>query len=280
MQERGEFVADTVLLSADRNNIEDCIDLAVEFDLGLEIMLFAYPDVLDGNWRHDIATYKSILRPVRGPITMHGPFMDMVSGSPDAQINALCNQRYQHAIYIASELEIGLVNLHANFIGSLHNPSYRQGWHKRNVPFWHDLAEFAREYGVIITLENMWEFEPTIISDILHEANHPNLKACLDVGHAEVFGDVDFTLDHWIGALHPYLVHTHLNNNNGVMDEHHGFDWEQGVLNYNEILPRLRAINPQPNMVMEMWHVEDMRRSLHYFELAEQPITRESSSGD
>ncbi len=260
-------MADRVLLTADRNNVEDVIDLALEFGVGVEVMAFAYPDVLDGNWEHEVATYRSILRPVSGPITMHGPFMDLVSGSPDQQINDVCSRRYQHAIRIAADLGIQVVNLHANFIGSLHNPAYREGWHKRNVPFWHSLAEIAKSYGVIITLENMWEFEPTIIGDILNEINHPNLKACLDVGHAEVFGEADFTVEHWIGALHPHLIHTHLNNNNGVMDEHHSFDWENGVLDYNAILPRLRAVDPAPAMVLEMWQVQSMRDSLHYFEL-------------
>lgn len=260
-------MSDPVLLTADRYNIEDTIDLAIEYSLGLELMAFSYPDVLDGNWKHEMATYKSILRPVPGPITMHGPFMDMVSGSPDGQINELCFRRYQHAIHIAAELGIEIVTLHANFIGTLHNPSYRQGWHKRNVPFWGALAEIAQTQGVTIVLENMWEFEPTIIGDVLNEVDHPNLKACLDVGHAEVFGDVDFTLDHWIGALHPHLIHTHLNNNNGVLDEHYGFDWDKGVLDYTQIIPRLRALNPAPNMVLEMWYVDDMRQSLRYFQL-------------
>lgn len=259
-------MADKVLLSAERNNIEDCIDLALEFDLGLEIMTFAYPDILDGNWEHEIAMYRSILRPLRGTITMHGPFIDLVSGSPDAQINDVSSRRYQHAIRIANSLDISILNLHANFIGSLHNPAYREGWHQRSVPFWYSLAEIAKEYGVTIVLENMWEFDPTIIGDILQAVNHPNLRACLDVGHARVFSNQDLSIAHWIDVLAPYLVHTHLNNNNGVMDEHYGFDWEQGVLDYHEILPLLRPY--APTMVLEMNQVAAMRASLPYFELA------------
>lgn len=274
-------MADQVLLTADRQNIEEVIDLAVEFNLGVEVMAFAYPDILDGNWKHEVATYKGLLRRISGPLSMHGPFMDMVSGSPDQQINELCSTRYQHALYIASELEMDVVNLHANFIGSLHNPSYREGWHKRNVPFWSSLAEIAASYGVTITLENMWEFEPTIIGDILREVDHPNLRACLDVGHSEVFGDVDFSLDHWIGALHPYLIHTHLNNNNGVLDEHHGFDWQEGILDYHTILPRLRKITPSLNYVLEMWNAEDMRQSLNYFDLEESELAQpKKAAGD
>ncbi|GAB4333529.1 MAG: sugar phosphate isomerase/epimerase [Phototrophicales bacterium] len=268
-------MADHVLLTADINNSEEVIALAFEYGIGLELMEFAYPDVLDGNWRQLLATYKGLLRNLPGKLTIHGPFMDMVSGSPDEQINQVCMERYRHSIHIAAELGAELVNLHANFIGSLHNPAYREGWHKRNVPFWMTLAEYAAERGVIIALENMWEFEPFIIRDLLRDVDHPNLKACLDVGHATVFGDVDFTLQTWIETMKPWLVHTHLNNNNGVMDEHYGFDWEHGALDYDEILPLFRAMETPPNFVLEMWHPQDMRDSLYYFQLEKFPINQQ-----
>ena len=264
-------MADQVLLSADRNNIEECIDLALDTGVGVELMTFAYPDVLDGNWKQTVSTYNAILRPIRAPITLHGPFMDLVSGSPDELINHLSTQRYQHAIYIASELGIKVVNLHANFIGSLHNNSYRRGWHERNVGFWHGMAEIAKSNGVTIVLENMWEYEPSIIGDVLREVNHPNLKACLDVGHARVFGDKHHTIADWINHLTPWLIHTHLNNNNGIIDEHYGFDWEDGVLDYNDILPMFRKLENPPYFCLEMWQVSDMRQSLSYFQLDKMP---------
>lgn len=245
------------------------MQLALEHGLGLEIMAFAYPDVLDGNWKHTVATYKTLLRSVVGPLTLHGPFFDMAPGSPDPQINELTARRYQQALHIAAELEVEIVNLHANFIGSLHNPSYRTGWHQRNVPFWGSMAELAQTYGVTVTIENMWEFQPGILAEVLREVDHPYLKACLDVGHATVFGEKSHTLDDWIDALRPYIAHTHMNNNNGVLDEHYGLNWSQGVLNYHDILPKLRALKPAPNFVLEMWQVDDMRDSLGYFDLPE-----------
>lgn len=262
-------MADRVLLTAERGNIEECIDLALEYELGIEAMAFAYPDVLDGNWKHTLATYRTLLRPVPGPITLHGPFLDMVGGSPDDRINQVCSQRYQHAIHIAAELGAELVVFHANFIGSLHNIAYRSGWHERNIIFWRPLAEYAEEHGVLIAMENMWEFEPGIIADLLRDIDHPNLRACLDIGHAHLFGDDQYTLQDWLDTMAPWLIHTHMNNNNGIIDEHYGFNWEHGVLDYHQVLKQVRALNPQPNIVLEMWHVEDMRDSLSYLEIGE-----------
>lgn len=262
-------VADRVLLTADRNNVEECIDLAVEHDLGIEVMAFAYPDVLDGSWENTVATYRAILRRVPGPITLHGPFMDLVSGSPDERINQVSFQRYQHAIHITADLNAELLVLHANFIGSLHNPVYRQGWHQRNLIFWEQLAEYARPRGVTIAIENMWEFDPGIIGDLLRELDHPNLRACLDVGHAHLFADKQVQFQSWLDTLEPWLVHTHMNNNNGQIDEHYGFDWVDGVLDYKEILKKVRALKNSPNIVLEMYHVDDMRRSLEFLEIGE-----------
>ena len=257
---------DRVLLSASRYNLHECIALAADQGLGVEVMAFAFPDVLDGDWRSTLRAYKEALRLVPSKITLHGPFMDMVSGSPDPRINAVCVARYSHAIRIAAELGATQVVFHANFIGTLHNRFYRDGWHARNVEFWGPLAEYAAAHGVIVLLENMWEFDPTIIGDLLAEVNHSYLRACLDVGHAHLFTEPSFSFAYWLEVLEPYLCEIHMNNNNGVLDEHHGLDWEHGVLNYHELLPLIRAINPTLDLVLEMDKVQDMADSLYYFQ--------------
>jgi len=264
-------MSDRVLLSAGFDNVHDCVETAIERELGLELMAFAYPHVLDGDWRITLAEYKEIIKPVTGAITMHGPFMDMVSGSPDPRINAVCVARYSHAIRIAAELGAKQIVFHANFIGSLHNTFYREGWHKRNVEFWGPVADYAEQHDVLILLENMWEFDPTIIANLLAEVNHPYLKACLDVGHAHLFSDHHYSFDYWLKTMKPWLVEIHMNNNNGILDEHHGFDWENGVLDYHEILPKIRAVDTTLDLVLEMDTVADMRNSLYYFKI-EEPV--------
>lgn len=265
-------MADRVLLSLDKNNLEEGVILAKEYDLGVEVQAFAYPDMLDGDWEAQVERHREQLAGVKGPIAMHGPFLDMVSGSPDPRIQQVCIQRYKHAIDIAPMIGATIVNLHANYIGSLHNTGYRVSWHNRAVQFWRQMAEYAREFGVTIVLENMWEFDPNILADLLREVNHPNLLACVDIGHTYIFSDDRFTLQDWLETLKPWLIHTHMNNNNGVIDEHHGFDWDFGVLDYNIVLEHVRALPYPPNIVLEMYTIDAMRQSLSYFEVG-QPTT-------
>lgn len=259
-------MGDRVLLSASPANVEDCVNLAVKHGLGIEVMAFAYPDVLDGDWRSVLERYRGLLQPVPGMLTMHGPFMDMAAGSPDQQINEVCNGRFRHALRIAHELGAQIVNLHANFIGAIPNQAYRVGWHQRNVIFWSGIAEYAQQLGVTVVIENMWEFDPNIIGDVLKEIDHPNLRACLDIGHAHLYSKVPFPK--WLETLKPYLVHMHVNNNDGTMDIHGGL--AGGFLDYPRLLAQVRELPNQPSITLEMDSVADMEASLGFFQLAQE----------
>lgn len=257
------MVSDQVLLSASKRNFDQCVQVAQEQGLGIEVMTFAFPDVLDGEWKSLVKAYRAQLRSVPGKLAMHGPFMDMAPGSPDSKINQAVIKRYQQAIQIGAELGTEVIVFHANFIAAIHTNEYRSAWHTRNVDFWGPMAEFAQQHGVTLAVENMWEYDPNIIADVLKAINNLHLRACLDVGHAHLFGEVPF--ESWLKALEPLLVHSHMNNNNGKIDVHQAFD--NGVLDYHRILPQMRALSAPPTMTLEMDEVESMLSSLKYFQL-------------
>ncbi|MCA9903609.1 MAG: sugar phosphate isomerase/epimerase [Anaerolineae bacterium] len=256
-------MADRVLLSAGLHNIDDCVSLALEHHLGIELMAFAYPHILDGQWEQVVEQYRTLLAPVGGNLTMHGPFFDMAPGSIDQRINQLTAERYQHALRIAETLSVPLVVFHANFLVSIRTDDYRRSWQERNIKFWGEMADYAQRLGVVIAVENMWEFDPYIISDVLRRVDHPNLRACLDVGHAHLFSQVPF--DEWLDVLSPHIVHLHINNNPGDNDFHQGL--HEGVLDYRQLLPKLRSLPNIPSMTLEMDKVSDMAASLDLLEL-------------
>ncbi|MDX2159962.1 MAG: sugar phosphate isomerase/epimerase family protein [bacterium] len=266
--EQGRSVADRVLLSAGQKNIDACLGLAHEYGLGIEVMAFAYPDLLDGDWQSEVRRYKTLLRNLP-LVTMHGPFFDMAPGSPDKRVNDLVRDRYHHAIRIGSELGASIIVFHGNFIGSLRGDDYRQGWQSRNIEFWHETSAYAEAHQITIALENMWEYDPHILIDVIKEIDNPRLRACLDVGHAHLFSEVPF--EHWLEVVAPYLVHTHLNNNDGFLDNHCAFP--NGVLQYRDILTAIKALPQHPSFTLEMEQVEDMRVSLPYFALSAPPTS-------
>lgn len=256
-------MVDNVVLSASPANIRQCVELALQYDLGIEVMAFAFPDALDGDWRALTDQYRSLLHPINGKITLHGPFMDMAPGSPDKQIIEATMTRFKQGLQIAHELESEIVVFHANFLSQVHTEDYRMGWTRRNIDFWGRLVSYASILGVTIAIENMWEFDPYLIGDILKSVDHPRLRACLDVGHAHLYSRVAF--ETWVRVTAPYLVHIHLNNNDGEDDVHRSL--ADGVLDYSRLLKLLRAVPNSPSFVLEMDRIEDMRSSLAYLDL-------------
>lgn len=253
-----------VLLSAWPRNAQAVAALAAEQGLGVELLTFALPEVLDGDVAAALDSARALLAPVPGMIALHGPFFDMSPGSVDGRVNALTMLRYRQALDIARQLGARLVVFHANFIAALKTAEYRSGWQKRNVAFFREVADYAAECGVIATIENMWEFDPDIIGDVLAGVDHPYLRACLDVGHAHLFSDVPFA--RWLETMQPWLAHTHLNNNEGALDIHRAFP--DGVLDIGPILAALRALPTPPSMTLEMESTDDMLASLQYLRLA------------
>ncbi len=256
-------MSDRILLGASRRTFYECLTLAKAREVGLELQAFAYPDVLDGDWQALVKEYNIALAGLPGEIALHGPFLDMASGSPDSLIREVVRQRLEHSLEIAAMLSARTVVFHPNFIASIHNEPYRNQWTGRQVDFWGPLAERAQALGVTMALENMWEFDPYIIQEVLRQINSPALMACIDVGHTRLFSSI--ALDTWLDVMGPYLIHLHLNNNLGVVDEHRGLD--DGVINYQEIVPKLRALPLHPAFSLEIEKPEDIRRSLRYLEL-------------
>lgn len=258
-------MADRVVLGTNRKNFNDCLTLAIEKGVGLELQAFAYPDTLDSDWEGLVNIYQQALKGLAGEVTMHGPFIDMASGTTDPLIRNVVRRRVSHALEIASILEVRTVVFHANYIASMRNEVYRLEWTEREVYFWGEISERAEELGLTLALENMWEFSPNLIGEVLLQVNSPALRACLDVGHAILFSKLG--LDAWLTAMSPYLVHLHINNTLGEIDEHRALD--DGVIDYAKILPKLRKLPLAPSICLEIDGVEELRRSLPFMHLAD-----------
>ncbi len=254
---------DKVSLACDHYNFEECLELANERDLGIEIQTFAYPDALD-NHPEWVKIYEERLRDFTGPLSMHGAFMDMSSASLDPRIVAVARERYLYNLDLAARLNAKVIVFHANYLTNIRNLPFRRGWTDRQVKFWTVMAERASEFRIKLAIENMWEYDPALIADVLKQVNSPWLINCLDVGHVHLFSEVPFK--NWLAELGSFIQYSHLNNNGGRVDEHRGFD--DGVLDYKSILPMLRSLPNPPQMALEIESAAAMRRSLPFLDMA------------
>ncbi|HEY4688292.1 MAG TPA: sugar phosphate isomerase/epimerase family protein [Anaerolineae bacterium] len=255
---------DRASISCERlSDLPGHLALARSRGLGLELQEFSNPTLLDNDWRGALRDYTAHLAGFDCPITMHGAFIDLISGSPDKRVATIARDRYRHNLEIAHELGATVIDFHANYLPLVDHPSYLPDWENRQVDFWGPLAEEAVQAGVALVLENMWEPDPRIICRVLTRIQSPNLKACLDVGHASLYSRLP--VSQWIKDLDTELVYTHLHNNHGTTDEHLAFG--DGVIDFPELLASLRTLLQPPMFVLELPNLASIEASLPYLEL-------------
>lgn len=254
---------DHVVLACDQRDFAESLQLAQKVGAGLEIQTFAYPEALDEDLDKRLAVYRKQMAGFTGERTMHGAFIDMVSASLDSKIASVTEQRYLQSLHVAEALNAHLIVFHLNFLTHIRTEDFRRRWTERQIVFWKRLGQRAADSGLEVALENMWEWEPAIIQTVLDGADQPNVKACLDVGHAHLYSSVP--LADWLAALGDHLVYAHVNNNSGQDDQHRALD--DGVLDYHVILEQLRSLARPPTYSLEMAGVGTKERSLRFFNL-------------
>jgi sugar phosphate isomerase/epimerase len=251
------------LITAKLNTFDACLELAKTHNLGIEIQTFAFPPVLgQESWQDIIEDYRAKLTGFEGEVALHAPFMDMAPGSPDPRFIDVTTQRTAQALQAALQLGVKKVVFHANFIATIRNTPYRQQWIKRMIDFWEPYARQAKADGLLIVLENMWEFHPAIISEVVRGVDMPSFRTCLDVAHVTLFSEL--ALESWLDELSGTIAHIHINNNYGKIDEHLGL--HNGVLDYGQILPYLLDLEEKPTIALEIEEVTDIKQSLVYLD--------------
>ena len=124
---------------------------------------------------------------------------------------------------------------------------------EENAEFYHGLLPFAKEHGVKIATENMWNWEkdaPTSCfaacstsEDFVKHIdiiNDPYFVACLDIGHAEMKGSGDGAYN-MIKALGPRLQALHIHDNDCLGDNHQ-IPFSLNI-NFDEVARGLAEIN-------------------------------------
>ena len=103
---------------------------------------------------------------------------------------------------------------------------------EENAEMYLELLPFAKECGVKIATENMWNWDdktncglpaacssPESFVSHIDAINDPYFVACLDIGHAEMAG-MDTSAPEMIRALGPRLAALHIHDNDKHFDSH------------------------------------------------------------
>lgn len=247
-----------ILIQPTLDTLEDYTAFAEENDFDFEIVDFAFPAGLTGDYMAVVEEYRQ-----RGPaarlVAQHGAFMDLYLNSFDSDVRNIAERRYLANMEIARELNLKYVIFHTNLIPLIKHEVYRQRWVEAQAAFW--LARLE-EFPVTVLLENMWDPDPFVLSDLLAAVGSNRLKVCFDTGHFNIFSGVP--MREWFETLGNDIVYIHLNDNMGDVDNEMAAG--DGTVDWAEFDRLVREFCDAPHIVLELSDMERLQRTLAYLQ--------------
>ena len=214
---------------------DDALKVIKKYDIGIEFNQFCISQTLDEDKidRTIAAMQKEMkecgISDERGAI-VHGPFTELCPQSIDPLFVDLAMKRFEQAYEGCRRLGLKRLVVHSGFIPLIYFPV----WHvKQSVKFWSRFMEDKPE-DFTIYIENVLDSEPESLTEIVSQIDDPRVKLCLDVGHANVVTEPEYSVTDWIRIMGPRLGYFHLHNNDGSSDQHRPLT--SGSLNMKEIL--------------------------------------------
>lgn len=244
----------------DPSHLEDSIKLADELGLGFEYNDFFSPKVLDDEKRCDelISVYSKIRVP--GPVTNHGDFFDVLIFSEDKEIKKIGEKRIRQSLRISERLGAEGTVFHSNISPQLSLKSYTDNWLESNEEFWRKVClEFPDSQ---IWLENMFDADPSLLAILAERLKDVhNFGLCYDYAHAVCFG-AGHDIDEWSDTVGPYVRHVHINDNDGVRDQH--LPVGDGVIAWDDFKSYYEKYMKDISILIENNGVDAQRRSVEF----------------
>ena len=241
------------ILFCDGNKLDLVNDLCIKRNVGIEIQTFYSPIRLDVHTDDQLNMIKNKIKKTNIK-SLHGPFCELCPGSIDSRIRDVVVYRYLQIIDISKKLDINNIVLHHGYYP---NTTSENKWINN---FIETIQKILPEINTIsIYFENLFETDGELICKVIREINHPQIKACLDIGHINCFSSKKPI--EWFELLNNKIGYIHMHNNTGEQDSHSSLD--DGNLNYSKIIPYINNYCPNALCAIETSH-DVLERSLEY----------------
>lgn len=202
------------IVICDEFRVHEAAALCEAHGFGIEMQAFHDPVAMD-----DPALVEAHVARIAGIRlkSMHAPFADLCPGSSDPMVREVARHRLDQAYAIGLRLGVQHVVVHHGYVP---HTSWRDGWLKRSQAFWKSFLE-DKSANVCFHAENLLEWEPTLISDVVNSVGSARFDINLDVGHAHCNSRTPVLK--WIETLGMQIGYVHLHDNHGTEDDHLGF---------------------------------------------------------
>ena len=171
---------------------------------------------------------------------VHAPWRTPKDGDPEERRRWLLAMK--KAIRGARAMECHRFVVHPLF-PYMDTPDHPEEVWAMNEEFIGTLADYAKDYGVTVCLENM-PFPDFPIATVEHcmemldRLNRDNLKICIDTGHAAIFKGSDVASAVRLAGERLEAVHIH--DNMGDKDEH--LIPGDGIINWDDLAAALKEV--------------------------------------
>lgn len=248
------------LITAKEKDLEEHLEIAKKYHIGLEVDDFFEPAVYEDNAKVDqlIELYKAT--GLMDKSTMHGAFYDVIPFSLDRSIRELSLQRMKQSMEIAKRLGVKAVVFHTNYEPALRNEQYTRRVIEKMVS---SLELLLQEYSTLhIYLENMLDDTPDILEEISKRlSDYDNYGICLDWAHVNIYSVLR---KEWIDRLSEWIRHLHVNDNDILTDAHLAVGC--GKIDWMELKTYLQKNLHPDTIVIETGQPKDQIYSLEYLQ--------------
>lgn len=237
-------------------DVEEAIELAKKYDLGLELYISAE--------KVDLFLAQGIPKELLSvpDLSIHGPIHDIAVGSSDKLIREASIERIRKSLELVSR------NLNPNWFLIHMGLNPLTYWSEKLVSDWIERAASALNIvlsdfsHVTIHIENAYEKEPHHLKNFIEKIDHNKIFVTLDIGHAKVYSNKD--PEEWIRILAPYIREVHVHNNDGKFDAHKPI--EEGVIDYEKMLSLLEDEVGEFIITLEPIDEENLKKDLRWLE--------------
>lgn len=200
------------------------------------------------NWENRIAHHQAICARFQGDCAIHGPFIGMEFAHIDHLIREAVQRRLDMTFAAARKLGAKRVVLHSGFQAEYDLFKIQEPWLERVIPFWRgEILRWAGA-GIGVVLENDIDRSPELLARLVNAVDHPMMGLCLDIGHLNLFSDLDGA--GWVRRIGGRLHHVHLHDNDRSGDRH----WRlgRGTIDFEPFFAALEEHTPQVTIALEV----------------------------
>ncbi|MEM0952175.1 MAG: sugar phosphate isomerase/epimerase family protein [Cyanobacteria bacterium P01_H01_bin.74] len=245
---------DQIFAATKGPTVEETFEFALQHQMGIELSSFYTVENLV-NSQPLVQQYQAMFKNYTGSISIHGPIYDLNVVSLDPDIAEISERRYIQAINVAKALQAKYLVFHTQWTPIYPTAGISDFWTQTLVSFWRRIVETHLEgSNLTVVIENFMDQSPETLVALLSAVDSPHLKACLDIGHVNLFSN--HTILEWVKQLNNQMAYIHAHNNWSKLDSHNGFD--DGSMDLDAFLTHLIDMPHRVDLAIETNSIESL----------------------